>query len=591
MILDYIFVLLAFCFLMLPGFLLGIALLRRVFGLFGSMTIGAGLGIVLLLDMDALISAVSVIDGVKLALAIGLAASISLMLVYRNIGFTGFKQRLPWAMIFIIAAGAAIRSLPLLLTEYPLGWDTTFHLLIARAITFSGEIPQTWMPFEQFPLNYPLGSHMLVANLNLVTGVPLHTVFAACVTMIFSALTISAVYIVAGSLGYSSPAKTGSAFAYAFLANAGSIDYFRWGGLPNQAAMFLFICAVAVFTGPSESRMKRLLVSGYLLSGVVLVHHHSMLAAFIILLFIALIACLARLKICGVGIDAVGVIIIALAASSFQSWKLFARATEASQTGVLKFKETLNVFETPFIDGGVVLIIAAVLGFSYIFRDKEDGLLFLHGWTTALFAAFTLGYYVWRVYSKIFMEDVYVAMTPSRFLTDMAYPLSLYAGIFLSRLFAHRLDFRKAATICVLLLIPFYYISGQLRPPLSDNEIEAIQWLKAGTNASDIVINEGPARYWVPYISDREVSLTPIPISEHEDRRKEDKILINDCVQGKKSPEDCKEALRRFEVEDFYLFTPEKKDSRYLSEVFANEAVHIYYVDKAGLDPGTGGSR
>lgn len=575
---DYVLISLVFVFLILPGLILGPILLRKNLGLFASLVIGAGLGLVILLDIDAMLSALGGITILNLLLAIGLLSVTALIAFTRMAGLSSIRGKIPWGIISIIVGGVLVRSLPLLKMKYPLGWDATFHLLIAKSSLATGKIPQTWQPYERFALNYPWGSHLLIANISIVSGAQLHTIFMACSIVIFSALSIAAIYVLAGRLGFSRNAMFGSAFAYAFLASSGSIDYFRWGGLPNQIAMFLFICCIIVFISNTGPRFMRLLISGFMLSGVVLVHHHSMITAFAILLFIAIIACVSKRRICGIGYDAVIVLGIALLASFSQSWKLISKIGESANVGAFQFKETLNVFTTPFIDVGIVLIICSVIGLSYIYRDTNESTLFLHGWTTALFVFFTIGYYLWRIYSRLTIGEVFVAMTPSRFLADMAYPLSVYAGLFLSRFMNNR-RLSGYAMIGLLLMIPVYYISGQMRPPFSSSEADALEWLRSNTAETSLIVNEGSSQYWIPYISEREVTLTPIPISEQQDKYKEMKIILSDCVQDRKLIKDNLEVYDSFKDRDVYVYNTGVLEYKQLKEVFMNDAARIYKVD------------
>jgi hypothetical protein len=49
--------------------------------------------------------------------------------------------------------------------------------LIAQNILDSGTIAGDWLPFEPIKVNYPLGTHFLLAETARFTGLPVHVVF------------------------------------------------------------------------------------------------------------------------------------------------------------------------------------------------------------------------------------------------------------------------------------------------------------------------------------------------------------------------------------------------------------------------------
>jgi len=84
------------------------------------------------------------------------------------------KAYLFWSVLGLIAIFYAI---PVLSTDFPIGWDPTFHCLLARKIQYSGQLAATWQPFEQIAVNYPLGMHAFIAGLAYVTKAEPHIIF------------------------------------------------------------------------------------------------------------------------------------------------------------------------------------------------------------------------------------------------------------------------------------------------------------------------------------------------------------------------------------------------------------------------------
>ena len=53
----------------------------------------------------------------------------------------------------------ALRSVPFWLGKLPVGWDAYFHMTIAESIAARGRAVHDWLPYEDLPLNYPIGAH------------------------------------------------------------------------------------------------------------------------------------------------------------------------------------------------------------------------------------------------------------------------------------------------------------------------------------------------------------------------------------------------------------------------------------------------
>jgi len=133
-------------------------------------------------------------------------------------------------------------ALPLVLPPGTL--DPTFHLVLARQIQISHHAIDHW-PFAGIPLNYPTGSHVLVVVLSALAGLPLHTTFKDFIPLL-GVLTTGQIYVFARRVTASPLTALYSAAIYGLWAWYGSIDYFRWGGLPNELAMLLFLAMLSI---------------------------------------------------------------------------------------------------------------------------------------------------------------------------------------------------------------------------------------------------------------------------------------------------------------------------------------------------------
>ena len=100
-----------------------------------------------------------------------------------------------------------------------------------------------------------IGAVALVALANL-SGLPLHAVFRLFIPAL-GVLTTAQVYLFATRATKSPSIGLGAAIAYGFWAWFGSIDSYRWGGLPNEMGMLLLMWALSVLLGDGRGRRPR----------------------------------------------------------------------------------------------------------------------------------------------------------------------------------------------------------------------------------------------------------------------------------------------------------------------------------------------
>jgi hypothetical protein len=408
------------------------------------------------------------------------------------------------------------RSIPLFFSEIPQGFDPAFHTLIAQKILDSGTIPTDWLPFEPVKLNYPVGTHLLLAETARITGVPVHVVFKD-VFPILACLTTAALYCVALRILGSPRAAWYAAVVYSFLAVWGSLDYYRWGGLPNLLGM-LFLLGL-VETALASRRRFTVPLFALLLASLIISHHHGALCAVLLFLGYASfstalgkgLAAPARTMLAGF---ALGVL------ACFVPLLSYARAAgEIGRTSVLEFYEPLISLGNAAVDLGVPLAIFGTLGTIALFRaPRRAETLFLAFWITMFFAAFALLEYVYRFGAYVLEREFYTAFTPSRFLTDLAYPLSIAAGYALCEL-TQNLK-RSVASFAVLagaLIWCGVIVAPQCVEADPEVDVAAFRWIASHAETNALVVSESR---WAPYFTRRETAYTPLPASEarHDER-------------------------------------------------------------------------
>jgi hypothetical protein len=88
-------------------------------------------------------------------------------------------------------------------------------------------------------------------------------------------VTVALVYVVGRAIFQREAAALWYAFAYAFVAILGSLDYYRWGGLQNLIGMMLLLAGlVLALAGSSRASLG---LGTMTFASTYLVHHHTML--------------------------------------------------------------------------------------------------------------------------------------------------------------------------------------------------------------------------------------------------------------------------------------------------------------------------
>ncbi|MDP6776246.1 MAG: hypothetical protein QGI83_05735, partial [Candidatus Latescibacteria bacterium] len=433
-----------------------------------------------------------------------------------------------WFVVSILAIAIAY-AIPTLSTDAPIGWDPSFHAILAKKILDTGALATDWRPFEEIGVNYPLGMHIFIALASAWSGQQVHQTFQS-LHMVIQIPAAVLIYLLSLRVFADRKAAALAMLAYALLCNFGSfISYYQWGGLPTEIAFLLFLGLIwsCLSTEGWKHRSYEVLLFGSL----ILVHHLSALIVAAVLAFYVVMKGVDR------SLDDLSKRILWLFGLTFLAYAFFIipyalRSSQLAGTHTLRFTdEPLIPFWDVVRSLGVAATVLGVLGLVLsLRRAAETSGTFLLCWFTSLVLAFCLLGYVYRFVANIFFGEDFTAFTPSRFYTVLSYPLAIYAGYALAviatriqGLFHRWMNPRLAEGIALAVLtaailaaaVPHIHaLSG--RRAFAPSAPQLASHIKAKTPKNAFVIYRQPIgpRAWVPYLTWRPTIYTPIPASE-----------------------------------------------------------------------------
>lgn len=451
-------------------------------------------------------------------------------------------------LISLLAVITVISMLPLVVHSVPQGWDPSFHSLLASTTVDTGRLPG-WAPYEPIPSNYPYGPHVVVAEVSLLSGIAVDQAFAVLLNVALPAIAGIALYAFARRALPTEGAAFAAVAAYGLLGNWGSLDYGRWGGLPNALGFFMLLAFLAVLFGAGFER-TRVVIGGILLGAIPLAHNHVMLTtvlllgvygAYLLLRIVLtsqpdarqqLLRSLRRLLLMAA---------VALVTVAYYVVPYALRAREIQDSSVLRyFDHDPGII---FGDNGWLLWALALAGVVMLLAGRawrRGGLLrnpaleFAAVAGMTLFAAFICGYYVYREYSLRVYHVPYTAFTPTRFLTDLTYFMAPFAGLSLAAIWcatarwpalmkrlggfgALSSNVARGGIGLALVVTAGVTMLAQFQPGegvLSPGDAQAFAWVQAHTPSNTLVVNLDQTGQWAPYFTRREVAFTPVPVSE-----------------------------------------------------------------------------
>lgn len=474
-------------------------------------------------------------------------------------------------LVVIITTSALIGAIPLAFWSIPDGWDPSAHALLASIVIATGKLP-TWRPYEAITTNYPYGTHVLLANLSLLTGLAPDKVFSSLLNVFVPVMANLQIYALARRMWRRGSLALAATGAYALFGFANSVAYPSWGGLPNALGLILLLALLEPLFAPGYTR-RRVILAGFLLSATTLTHHHVTLTATLILGGFSL--CLAAtLYIRGLGVPTttrmvarrrlVRVVAVCALGMFFAIYELAPYLIHGAQTlgntGV--FGDFHEYSGWPFDKNGIVLWITATLGIGIalgrVWRQTPMGArlgdrlrqttrllsprsaaseaqLLSAVALVVMFGAFVFGQFIFKdIVWALYHKDS-TAFSPPRFLSNMTYFLALYAAPSLIWIwdFGQRsmlkswpvvsrltvLTMRGSVVLGSLAVaITSLRASGQIGSyagQLSPGDLAAFQWVRENTPPQTIVIALTPNdEKWAPYFTQREALYTPLPASE-----------------------------------------------------------------------------
>jgi hypothetical protein len=417
-------------------------------------------------------------------------------------------------LALLLAMVAVTRFAPTFFHEMPLGFDPSLHLMLAKKVLLTDKLIYDFTPFETIPLNYPLGSHLLVGVLSRLTSTALHRVYHLLIPAL-GVITTAQVHGLARRVFRSAEVALYAALAYGMWAFLGSIGYYDWGGLPNELGMVFLIPVIAIIAQPAGDFRSAAGVALFL-AAVFLTHHQVSLVAGITVAVAAghlLLSAPAaepgkRGKLRALALGAIGGVGLAAAGLVPEVMKV----RQIGQTDALRFQSSHS---TLLLIAGMGVVFVAFAGCGTVLacsREARGRARMLLTMSLALVAAYLLCGPVYEAYTLRRFGEERTALEPSRFLTDLVYLLSVFAGYAMYRL-AARYRWKPGTAMVLGLLLALTNIPlwrDSFTPDGDRDRWRAYAWIQQHTPPNTVVLTNDP---WAPYATWRQTLLTPLTAS------------------------------------------------------------------------------
>jgi hypothetical protein len=419
------------------------------------------------------------------------------------------------AAVGIVLLALGVRLVPLITGGDSLGGnDARFHNILSQKILVEGRLTGTWAPVAPVTVVYPRGVHVLCAFMARIAGAPVHQAFNALFPLA-AALTTALVFALGRSVFRSRAAGLVSAACYAFLPRWGSLDYFRWGGLPNAVGM-LFLCAVLwmVFRQATTARgsLGWAAAAGFTVVAIGMVHHYSLLVTAVVLPAGLLFSTSREMRRAMLRTLLAAVVL----ASPLLVWRYLRFTGRIGTTSVLVFREPgLTLWDCIRSLNPVFVVVFAIALLALRATAWDDRRVIVFSWFAALLSAFVFLEYVYRGASLLLTggRDFFTALTPSRMATDLAYPMAVLCGGLAGARFWRRWPRVSAAVLAVVALGTCAWVwREQAGTGVVPDEVrEAGLWIREHAPADSMVIGGFPH---LAYLTWRETGSPPLPASE-----------------------------------------------------------------------------
>ncbi|OGV73206.1 MAG: hypothetical protein A3K19_30430 [Lentisphaerae bacterium RIFOXYB12_FULL_65_16] len=418
------------------------------------------------------------------------------------------------AVVFL--ACFAVRLLPLSCSLLPPGFDPTYHLLLAKIIRTREAIPPDWQPFEGVARNYPCALHNVLALMNKAWHVDLITAWKSLYP-VFGTLTAITIFALARDAGEGARRALWIAGAYGLLANLGSLEYYGWGGMVNQAGLFLAVVMlqlVCALNRLGKHGLHWYFLSGLLFTVAFMTHHHVMLSCGLMLLTVAG----ASFLFCR-GEGLYKYVVLSLAASALlgcpQLLPMLGKLGTVGKTGLMTFVEEYYGLAKLFCSMGPAFLIASAVGMPLVARNYRDSRgLPVVACLICLVGGFVVLEYAWQGYYYLSHGVRQTPFVPSRFLTNGVVFLAFPAGLFFDRFFTVAWARSRLAVLAVACLLAWQtagYVKALCTNVVGPDEYNALTWIRDNTPSDAYIINNSR---WVPFFCWRETAFTPLSASE-----------------------------------------------------------------------------
>jgi len=576
--------------------------------LFEKLILGTALSFVLMIYIGFIVSYVASFEKIPVIISnVALIVVLVILFIFFDVRnsynnlikrglFSLIKKVVENKWVFLIVFLSVIfRIGPMLFSELPLGDDTTFHVLVAKLIIDSKEIPITLEPYEPISINYPLGAHIILASFSIVSEKAVYIVFKFLI-LLFGVLSVCAVYVLGKQVFKKKIIALYAMFSYSMLPFLGGLGYYEWGGLPNEISMFFLLVIVVVFLRETNE-LKKAVFCGILTSGVILVHHLSAFVLFVVFITFGVITSFAQRSI-SPDLRSFGKFLgIAILISFFYLFTTLTRFSEFSQTTVFNFWEDFNFMVRWTFSIGVFFTFFSLIGVGKVIinisekHTREEK--FTLTWIASLLLAFAMTDRVFRFVKFFQTGSLYtVAFVPSRFMTDMIYPLSVFSGMGLFLTVGKLRSFvkqnMKSLTIHRLLLLlffvaiisePMFFLqNGISHARSSEINFDAIYWIDINTPQNALIVNEGREGIWIPYLTGREVTKTFLPNSENIfDKYIVAKKELHNLLIYDSENDNIPQIVENWD-RPLFIYSPKGIHSEYFEEVYRGQQAIVYRI-------------
>ena len=453
------------------------------------------------------------------------------------------KLDLPEKTIYFLIIAVAFLFLWFLACEkeLPCGWDPSFHAILAGKILKEGALSTSWQPFENIPMNYPQGSHVLIALTakygSLCKFLPdgLAAIPEAQKLLMFALVLPSALLIWGIAQETFQSAKTGffAFVTYLFLGNIGTYSSFwSWGGYPT-AVGFLFFTALVYFAVKKIIPEKKEWIAGAVLWGSFGLCHHLSVVIVAVIMAAYTLFCMATKKKEAWDIwkrfffTGIAACFLYLPGIIFQ----IRHAGTTANSDVFRFDDDPPYTFLQFLENGSIPLVAGFIALVFLFYYRKKGQNdklkndFFLVWALATLSTFIFLEVIFRYCIAIPLYGRnFTLFIPSRFLTMTALPFSVLTGYLLYLIFQNK-RIRKIKHLSILFLLSavLYGCMNFYIRPMGDAPSSPIRLLASSLSAlpenAYVIVDPSKIKkaHWLPFLLWKPCITNPIPSSE--DRR------------------------------------------------------------------------